>query len=299
MPIVGSIPGGAGSFDSELNDYVVNSSTNAELTIFLRICFQPVAGGGTIADFNGTQFQVRNWNPHAWQTFTRHYQQEAQRFWEGRFWLVTPSFFQDLDWPHGGGAPTHRPNIWCRFRLAVVSTAQNPHKTIRLARLAPIPSTVMTAGSFRSSDSLYDDHDLGTAVYSRGGRLYRQRTFIHEVGHALGLQHIGTSSMGNEAQCLAAPSTNADVCYGVLPRDRSNILGFGMALSELDGLPWRKRIFQHTGIDENEWILSMRRVYPLSLAGGPGGRPGGPGGRTGGLGGRSFGGGGGFGGGPR
>lgn len=257
--ITGSIAGGAGSFDSGLDDTMVRGDTNAELTLYLRIFLEQVPGGGTIGDHDGTQFSVRAWTQAAWDVWKRRYQQQAQAFWHGKFWLRTPDTFTELDATING--VRYRPNIYCRFRLSVVDTAATAHKTIRVARL--VPTAGMNSGTFRSNDSLYDDFDLGVGRYVRGGRVYYQRTFIHEVGHALGIPHIAV--MTNNPSCTAG-STNADACYGVTHAERRDIMGFGMNLSLNDALPWKKRIAEHTHTSETLWTAAQVRVYPRRLA---------------------------------
>jgi hypothetical protein len=244
-------------FDSEISANMVNATTNAELTLFLRVCLVQVAGGGTIQDANGTPFQVRAWTPAGWHWFTSRYQEQAQRYWGGKFWLETPNDFGDLDWPER--SPTHRANVWCRLRLSVVPTPAQAHKTIKVAHLV---GQNLSSSTFRSHDSLYDNFDLGQSAYVRNNRVYYQRTFIHEVGHALGLPHIGV--MTAEPTCPAV-NTNADQCYGVLPADRRNIMGFGSQLTANDALPWRKRIAEHTGTRESNWRVSLHRLYPRTL----------------------------------
>jgi len=256
MPIMGSIANS--KFDSELDDSMANDKTNAELTIFLRVYLEKVPGGGTIKDANNsTDFDVQEWSTTEWAAFKKKYQQQGQAFWHGKFWLQTPDDFSELD------TKTHRPNIWCKFSLKVQDTpAGSYHKKIRVCRLKVPAGKTYGAGTFRSHDSLYDNFDLGVASYVRGGKTYYQRTFIHEIGHAIGIPHIGV--MTGEPTCPAS-DTNSDACYGVRTDDRKNIMGFGMALSENCAMPWKKRIAEHTSTSESKWKVHMKRFYPRKL----------------------------------
>jgi hypothetical protein len=259
--VVGSIPGSR--FDSELDVSMVNGQTNAELTLFLRVCLTQVPGGQTIQDANNNPnltFQTHDWTPGAWSRFCQVYQRDAQQFWTGKFWLVTPNDYGDLDWPDR--SPTHRPNVWCRLRVSVVTASGRPHKTIRVVRLVPPRGQSYDAGTFRSQDDQYDNFDLGTVTYIRDRRRYRQRTIIHEVGHALDLPHIGV--MAGIGAC-PADNTNADDCYGVTDAHRQDVMGFGHRLSTHDALPWRRRIAQHTGTGDTAWAPFLIRHYPRRL----------------------------------
>lgn len=268
MAIVGSIQEGNGSFDSELNPNPVNATTNAELTLILRVYLQQVPPG-PINDTDGNQFTARAWTANAWQHWTQRYKRESEQFWSGKFWLVTPNHFSELDWPSTGRcAATHRPNIWCRLRIDVVNSAANSHTQIRVARLQVPQGQTFNAATFRSHAQLYDDHDLGTAVFAFGNHRYYHRTFVHEVGHSLGLPHIGVTT-GNPA-CAAAGNNNAAVCYGTNHVERQNIMGFGQQLSLNEATPWLRRIARHTNTRQADWRAERRRVYPRLLTSIPG-----------------------------
>ena len=125
----------------------------------------------------------------------------------------------------------------------------------------------MNASTFRSNDQLYDQYDLGVGTYVRNGRTYYQHTFIHEIGHALGLPHIAVMT-GNTA-CPAA-NTNADACYGTKDEEQRDIMGFGQRLSLHEALPWETRIMSHV-FDPTlygppvSYTPAMKRVYPRAV----------------------------------
>lgn len=265
MAIRAQISGGAGSFDSDLSVRMVNGTTNAELTLTLRVFFVRVPGGRTIRDANNTEYHTRDWSTRAWTNYIQRYEREGQRYWHGKFWLASPAAATDLHWPRTPRSATHRANVWCRFNLQIAGSRARGHKTIRLARLVVPAGRTFGAGTFRSHEELYDDFDLGEGVYVRDGVTYRQRTFIHEIGHALGLPHVGTSTMAAEPTCTAA-DPNADACYGVLPANRENVMGFGMTLTTREARPWLDRVEAHTGVPKASWTTQMARVYPQALA---------------------------------
>ncbi len=256
----------AGTFDSELRTTMMNRITNAELTLVLKVNLQQATGsGGTINDADGTAFTLVPWTTRAWNHFREVYRLSSISFWSGHFWLKTPHDNSELNWPSAHA--THRCNVWCRFRLELV--VSGGHRTIQVANIRP-PRGGGNAGTFRSYDTLYDDFDLGVAVYHRGAHhVYYQRTFVHEVGHALGLPHI--AQMTGNAACPAA-NTNADACYGTVPSEREDVMGFGHHLSLHDARPWMTRIYSHfrdtSGFigPPSSFDPSKRREYPVRLA---------------------------------
>jgi hypothetical protein len=264
--IVNTISRGSGSFDSEFRTTMANSRTNAELTLVLKLHLDKVtrAGQTTIQDSDGTTFQVLDWTTDGWNRFKRNFQAMGQAFWTGKFWLASPSGVSDLQVTSAGR--TFQCNVWCRVRIEVQETAGGAHHSIRAVRVKSNGGP-MNASTFRSNDQLYDQYDLGVATYVRSGRTYRQRTFVHEIGHALGLPHIAV--MTGNAACPAA-NTNADVCYGTVNEEQRDIMGFGHRLSLNDARPWLGRINDHikdpTFIGPpSPYTPSMQRVYPRPI----------------------------------
>lgn len=265
--ITADVTKGAGSFNSEFRTSMANSTTNAELTLVLKLHMDKVtqASQSTIQDVDGTVFQVRDWSADGWSRFMRNFRSMGQAYWSGKFWLVSPAGTTDLQVRHTGRL--YQCNVWCRVRIEVQESAAGAHQSIRCVRIRSNGGP-MNAGTFRSHSLLYDQNDLGVGSYTRGGRVYTQRTFIHEIGHALGLPHI--AEMTGNAACPAA-NTNADACYGIEREEREDIMGFGHRLSLNDARPWRNRIHEH--VRDTTFIgpplgftTAMRRAYPEAVA---------------------------------
>ena len=264
--IVTDITRGTGSFSSEFRNTMANHTTNPELTLVLKLHLNKVtrASQATIQDANGTTFQVLDWTTDGWARFKRNFQAMGQSFWSGKFWLVPPHNIPELQYTLG--SRTYQCNVWCRVRIEVQETAAGAHQTIQAVRVRS-NGGAMTSGTFRSHAQLYDQYDLGLGTYVRNGRTYMQRTFIHEIGHALGLPHI--AQMTANSACPAA-NTNADACYGTVHEEQRDIMGFGHALSLHDARPWLGRIHDHlhdpafVGPPQS-FTASLRRVYPRAM----------------------------------
>ena len=53
---------------------------------------------GTANDHNGTARDIVRWTAAQWTAWTDRYQRECQRFWHGKFWLMTPRDFTEFDY---------------------------------------------------------------------------------------------------------------------------------------------------------------------------------------------------------
>ena len=255
----------------------MNASTNAELTLSLNICLQQAGDrtSGWIMDADNVRWDLIPWPPLEWTKFLRTYQTQATEFWTGKFWLISPAGTGDLCWPMRN--PTHQCNTWCRFSLKVVDSPDKAHQTIRIAKLAPLEEQedhylVCRAYGFRSHSLLYKSDDLltvtrdetgNTSINPAGRRQYKQRTYLHEVGHSLGLPHIGV--MTKNPNCPSS-NTNATTCYGTTLREAMDIMGEGESLSLDDAKPWLDRISQHLpGCAANAFKAAQHRVFPGRL----------------------------------
>ncbi|MEI6393128.1 MAG: hypothetical protein WCT12_18740 [Verrucomicrobiota bacterium] len=255
-------------WDSELNSLPCDRYNNAELTIFLRVFLRQVnpAGGaaeGTAREWgtdpagtgsgHGPARKIVRWTPNLWAQWTQRYQREVQSFWHGKFWLVPTHPMAELDFEDKG--VTYRPNIWCRFELDVLDSAATAHTTISVVRLHP------SEAFFRSDSADYDNRDIEYDRGDHGGRIYRQRAHIHEVGHLLGLDHAAEGS----AACTAAGNTGAEACYCATPDDCGNVMGAGEGVRASNASPWQKAIEAHGGGAANLWEVKLRRHYPRTL----------------------------------
>jgi len=235
-----------GTFDADLNPDVRNRTTNADLTLYIRINFQkidPTPGVTTYSDADGTAVPIRAWTNSEWITWKRRFLTDCQRKWNGKFWLRTPATYNRLNWPET--SPTHRCNLYCRFEISEQSNSHGAHAVIPVVK-------VSRRHFFRSHMLLYSSNDLHAERLTRGTNFF---THVHEIGHLIGLDHPGIAaagcSNGGEAVCYAAPDG-----------DDRGIMGRGSQPRTTHAEPWRKAAAALTGVSKNQWTASLSRVYP-------------------------------------
>jgi hypothetical protein len=238
-----------GAFDAEINDLVCNQTTNADLTLYVRIYFQqinPTATSNTYNDSDGTAVPIRNWQAAEWANWKRRFLTDCQRKWHGKFWLQTPTTYNGLNWPLPNA--THRCNLYCRFEITEQSTANGAHAVIPVVR-------VNGNHFFRSHMLLYSDRDLNAERLTRGSLFY---THIHEIGHLIGLDHPGTGLPG-------CTDGSESVCYAAADGTDQGVMGRGSRIYSRHAAPWQKAGALLTSTRESDWTVSMTRAYPRRI----------------------------------
>ncbi len=239
---------------------------------------------GSASDLDGNQFVFDRFTPEHWNRFTTFYQSEGQDFWDGNFWLAPPSSFDTSSWGEGlvdrpedfGHTSTlapHRaiqPNVDCHFRLELVDNSAHAHKTIDVynivSNLTPEPTVEGATRSFRADESHYDQTAIeraehsGTDIHTQQLVQTFQRTFLHEIGHAIGLDHVGVNM--RIQGCFDADGHNITICYGNTFGTRDNIMGAGETLSWHEALPWRRAMEVLTGTSRHAWEVHQNYFGP-------------------------------------
>jgi hypothetical protein len=255
-----------GKWDAELNEDVRNSTINADLTIYISIFFQQIdppmgARSGRYGDADtgdldpGTRMPkpkktIIRWKPGEFTAFTRMLTQQAQRFWSGIFWLKTPTTYNGLDWPDRN--PTHRPNIYCKFQLRAVARQADAHYTIAVVR-------VPDSEDFRSHSRLYSQKDIQSEqlIPHSTAKFF---THYHEVGHLLGLGHVGHGGTTN------VHGNNSPTAYGVTMQEMRDVMGRGTVAHPWHALPWQEAAATFTNTNKDAWKAYMwQHIYPVRL----------------------------------
>jgi len=285
-------------FDSYLGKSS-HPTQNHVLKLFLRVYLNPISKRSTATDANKRSFPIKDWTPRGWAKFTEQFEKQS-RMWNNRFWLIPPKHFSIMD--VRSGRNFLRPNISCSLITELVDSEAKAHRKIdvfnidvdEVKRRDDKDDNNPYLGKFRSDDGHLDstDVDTGRRTYEDAdGEEYTVKhhyTIAHEIGHALGMHHIG--NLKHTVKCELAmdfkrrkdakqidakdiPSNfrggvNAKVCYG--EHDgfglAENIMGLGYKFEEVNALPWKKRLAVHTNTQASDWRASLVPLHPQTIS---------------------------------
>ncbi|HVJ66922.1 MAG TPA: hypothetical protein VM510_03000 [Caulifigura sp.] len=273
---------GAVGYNSGLSTVNATATTNAVMTIYLRLVMIQVSSKETVLDANNASVAHQDWKLDEFVAFHDVVKQQAEDFWnDNTFTLIPPSSYRGLNWPPGN-RPTHRLNINCRFQVVWAGGPSDAHRVIRATRLTKEDADSKAA---RSHWELYDSGDTRPAIFNNHtncGRpvVIEHLTVPHEIGHAIGLPHVGTfhDLTRSEYQCKEGgidPASTTDWNKGgkdpygnfSTEEEMRNIMGYGQGKAMWNFLPWILRIPAHTFSETMlaDWKFSMANVAPKPL----------------------------------
>ena len=295
-----SIP--ARQFDPAFDSYLLrheNGCDNHTLTLVLKLHLHQVSTFGLPLfphlDANGEVFWIRPWETAAWQRFQSLFKQQCAK-WNNRFWLIPPGDFSQLDVQVG--SRKLRPSIYCHLYVDFVGSTATAHRTIEVVNLdrqttaakLGVQPTRLDSGAFRSHEGLYDALDVKSRSNRSTDNTGTTRThanyltIVHEIGHAIGLDHIGVVHKdplcqaailvgdnpllsGTSMGALFAGKSNSRACYGTfaVPARGDNVMGRGTSFDATNAQPWVDRIALHTNTNASKWTVSLKKVAPRSV----------------------------------
>ena len=244
-----------GKWDADLVDWRMDATTNAYLTIFIRIYFakiDPAGATGTHGDADDTSTTpskkpIQKWKAGEFERYVRNLTGGAQRFWDGYFWLKTPKSYDGLNFS-ANGRPAYRGNIYCKFDLAAVSQAADAHYTIAVVR-------AQDGANFRSNAVLYSQNDI-KSEHMIPRSTVKFWTHFHEVGHLIGLGHVGTGGATN------VHNDNSPTAYGVTAREMHDVMGRGHSRHDWHATPWQEAAAAFTGVKATDWKVYQHHIAP-------------------------------------
>ncbi|GLS23587.1 hypothetical protein GCM10007874_66080 [Labrys miyagiensis] len=249
----GSVPA---SFDAFLYQPTSDSFlAPMKLTIAIRMKLRQSKSVPFILDADDKLFWTLPWPAVDWGRFVAAAQAQAN-MWNGQFWLVSPPSFSEYNKKVISMPKEWRPNVVCELSVDFAPSG-DAHRTIDVAylNLAMLTGQSLDSLTFRSHSLLYDSLDTIPHVdpVPQPGEPQTHHTIAHEIGHTIGLDHIGvmrrlplcefaiaSANAGMDVYWKIKGGTNSHFCYGSEQgiNNSGNIMGAGDDFSVENATPW-------------------------------------------------------------
>lgn len=288
--------------DDPFDSYLLlkpGGSENHTLTLVLKIYLKQATTYGlkkfVHLDWDKKSYVIKPWEASDWAHFRKEFLRQCA-FWNNNFWLAPPKNYSKLDVKAGNRVM--RPNIYCHLFVQLVGSPAGAHREIEVANLDNqfvrdhylAPGQKLTSAIFRSDSSHYSSLDtipVDMSSLDGSGATVAHLNYlptVHEIGHALGLPHIGQSyhdplctaamlagdnpALGNTPIAALLKGKNGSLaCYGqYMPASRANnVMGMGTQFDQSNAQPWLDRIAVHTQTKSKDWTVSMIRIPPKTV----------------------------------
>jgi len=164
-----------------------------KLTIYLRILLQPAAPKPFLnnLDYNKNGFFAAPWKASDWKNFIDGLSRQVQD-WNNVFWLIPPGSFSEYDQADPSNPKrAWRPNVRCELEVDW-NAKDHADRTVSVVNLDPVLNAFLPY-SFRDDSGQYNSSSLNAynPVMDSKGHTITKNAVVHEVGHMLGLDHIG------------------------------------------------------------------------------------------------------------
>ncbi len=249
------------------------TAPNIELIIKLKIgLVQDNTGtaGGSDRSWGEAGYRFAPWPDSEWESFRRAFLRRA-RFWDNRFWLVLSehgrrsreyidvekdmSMIEVFDAVRKFVCPFV---VSCRF-LPIITHTGDAHYTLNASYIVdssgnPVPAREGSRYILRSNALNIDSGDINAP------------TIAHEIGHRLGMPHIGETT--HNPACITGEDYdfNAHACYTTEDHVLdSNILGGGEEIDWRNAYPWRAALRAITDIPITHYIVHTTRHTALTF----------------------------------
>jgi hypothetical protein len=287
-------------FNSALSTNRAGATANARLTIYVRVLLVKRGRESPApTDVSGKQFAHRNWDDGTgeWEKFRLAVKRRSEDFWgQTTFCIIPPQQYRGLDWP--ASKPIYHLNVDCHFEMVWAAGNSDAHAIVDCYRMdaESDPGFRSYCGdrccwtNFDIVESFCHDSAACKTNSTINGRLTGwidgiiplydqipanpQIAVAHEVGHLLGLPHVGQSRKSPD--CVRAmdqlrttgsgEGSNDASCYkGNDDYDRLNVMGQGMNLAFWNGMCWWLRLAEHTGTTLEGWKVVKGTATPRRL----------------------------------